>query len=217
MEGGNAMTLDEQAKIEDWLRNRLNLPIYADAYVGAVMVLYQKPKGYVTFVAHAARDIMNGLARDARGDKREQVQYIDRLDNLNKVWDDRWGESQGFSEGQTLDVFPIPRDVCRQIRSLLRNHSGGRIRSSETDELFFQTFLDYNDKDKIPKGLLREWNQAKQWFLGKAHLRAGAFDDSIADDLQGKFFHLHRSLLIAADSAYNRLKELDEILEETNA
>ena len=32
---------------------------------------------------------MNGLARTFRGDERQQVQYVDHLNRIEAVWDDR--------------------------------------------------------------------------------------------------------------------------------
>lgn len=81
----------EQQTICDWIGNKLQLRVYADVFKGALVFLQTKPAGYVTFVSHAARDIMNGLARDVRGDKRTQVHYPQHLDEIQEIWNPLWG------------------------------------------------------------------------------------------------------------------------------
>ena len=83
-------------------------------------------------------------------------------------------------------------------------------------DLFFSTFLDYSDKDKIPGNFLSEWKAAKDWFLGHAHLREKPFRPETDDDLEKHFKCLDGYLYIAASSQYERLKVLNEILDATN-
>lgn len=40
---------------------------YAELYKGAVIILYENPPGYVRFVSHAVRDLMNGMAAAKKG------------------------------------------------------------------------------------------------------------------------------------------------------
>ena len=51
----------EQERVQEWLNVTLALPGYAEIYKGALLLLKWKPPGFVTFVAHAGREIMNGL------------------------------------------------------------------------------------------------------------------------------------------------------------
>ena len=71
-----------QVRIYKWINDTLHLPVYADLFGGAAIFLRGKPPGYVTFVAHAGRELMNGLARTVRGDERQLVQYVDHLDEI---------------------------------------------------------------------------------------------------------------------------------------
>jgi hypothetical protein len=90
------------------------------------------------------------------------------------------------------------------------------MRSSEADGLFFSTFLDYSDKDKIPRNFLSEWKDAKDWFLGHAHLCDKPFRAETENELVKYFNCLDGYLYIAASSQYDRLKDLNEILDATN-
>ena len=47
----------EQQRVYEWLNDDLNLPVFADAYKGAAILINQKPPGYISFIAHAGRDL----------------------------------------------------------------------------------------------------------------------------------------------------------------
>ena len=206
----------EQQKVYEWLNDDLGLPVFAEAYKGAVILLSQKQAGYISFVAHVGRDLMNRLASTVAGIRPEQVQYHQHMDKLQDVWQDEWGFSDGLSQKIAKEGYLIPVKVCQKISDLIEDHKSGRIRSSEADGLFFSMFLDYSDKDKIPWNFLSEWKAAKKWFLGHAHLREGSFREETSDDLVKHFNCLNGYLYIAASSQYERLMVLNEILDATN-
>ena len=206
----------EQKRVYDWLKNTLELPVFADVYEGAVFLLDQKPNGYISFVAHAGRDLMNGLAPTFKGVKRTQVQYSQLVGDIVDLWESKWGLTDALIEKKGVEGNFIPITVCQKIKKLIEEHKSGRIRSSESDGLFFSTFLDYTRKDKIPPNFLSEWKAAKDWFMGHTHLRKNSFSSGAASDLEKHFCCLDGYLYIAASSQYERLKALNEILDETN-
>ncbi len=212
------MTLnEEQQRVYEWLNDKLELPVFAEAYKGAVILLRQKQAGYVSFVAHAGRDLMNRLASTHRGIQSKQVQYVQHLDGLMGDWQDKWGYSDDLSSEIKERGHYIPVQVCQKISTLIEEHKSGRARSSEADGLFFSTFLDYSDRDMIPINFLGEWKSAKDWFVKHAHLREGTFRIETEGDLEKHFTCLHDYLHTAASSQYERLKVLDEILDATNS
>ena len=103
--------------------------------------------------------------------------------------------------------------MCQKISTLIEEYKSGGIRSSAADELFFSTFLDYADKNKIPRNFLIEWKSAKRWFGGYAHLREPPFRAETDSELAKHFNCLDGYLYIAASSQYERLKALNEILD----
>lgn len=210
------MLNSKQQLVYEWLTNDLSLPVFAEAYKGAAILISQKPAGYVSFAAHAGRDLMNRLASTVAGIKSERVQYQQHVDKLQGDWREEWRLSNDLSHEVAENGHLIPIDVCQRISTLIDEHISGRMRSSEADGLFFSTFLDYLDKDKIPSNFLSEWKAAKDWFLGHAHLRDKPFRPDTDDDLTKHFNCLDGYLYIAASSQFNRLKELNEILEATN-
>ncbi|MGG7056238.1 hypothetical protein [Nitrosomonas sp. ANs5] len=206
----------EQQRVYEWLNDDLSLPVFADAYKGAAILKNQKPAGYVSFVAHAGRDLMNRLASTVAGIKSERVQYQQHIEKLQGDWQEEWRFSNELSPEVAEKGHLIPINVCQRISTLINEHKSGRMRSSEADGLFFSTFLEYTDKDKIPKNLIAEWKAAKDWFLKHAHLRGKPFQEKTDNDLVKHFNCLENYLYIAASSQYDRLKDLNEILDATN-
>jgi len=213
----NPMSLNkEQQRVYEWLNDDLSLPVFAGAYEGAVMLLSQKSAGYISFIAHAGRDLINRLASTVAGVTSKQVQYQQRIDKLQDNWRDEWRLSNELLQEEVGKGHLIPTQVCQQITTLIHEHKSGRMRSLDADGLFFSTFLDYSDKEKIPDNLLSEWKEAKKWFLGHAHLRQKPFRADAENNLEKHFNCLDGYLYIAASSQYERLKDLDEILDATN-
>lgn len=206
----------EQNRVYDWLNDDLSLPVFAEAYKGAANLLSEKPAGYISFVAHAGRDLMNILASTVAGIKSGRVQYQQHIDKLQYDWRDEWRLSGDLSQETVEKGHLIPTEVCQRITDLIEEHKSGRVRSSEADGLFFSTFLDYSDKDKIPHNFLSEWKSAKDWFLKHAHLREKPFRAETDGDLVKHFSCLDGYLYIAASSQYERLRSLNEILDATN-
>lgn len=159
---------------------------------------------------------MNGLASTVAGIKSERVQYPQHIDKLQDDWREEWRFSNELSPEVAEKGHLIPVDVCQKISNLIDEHKSGRIRSSEANGLFFSTFLDYSDIDKIPGNFISEWKSAKTWFLSHAHLREKPFRAEVSADLVKHFDCLDGYLYIAASSQYERLKGLNEILEATN-
>lgn len=209
------MTLNsEQQRVYEWLNVDLRLPVFAEAYKGAAIFVLQKPAGYISFVSHAGRDLMNGLASAVAGVKSGRVQYENHIDQLKDHWQKEWRLSDDLSP--EVDGHLIPTQICQRITTLIEEHKAGRERSTDKVGLFFSTFMEYSDRDKIPANFLSEWKAAKDWFLAHAHLREAPFRASIDSDLVKHFGCLDSYLHIAASSQYERLETLNEILDITN-
>ena len=204
----------EQQTVFDWLNDELELPVYAEAYKGALDLLDKKSLGYITFVCHAGRDLMNGLARLGTG--REQVQYVNRLDELQNDWKDEWGTAGVDKIDNPENGHLIPHEVCEQIQDLIDEHRTGRLRPSEAAVLFFSNFLDYAYEEEIPRNLLTEWLNTREWFMGHAHLRDSAFEMDTSTEVERHFQMLDDLLYNAASSELERIRSINEILEETN-
>ena len=204
----------EQQTVFNWLNDELELPVYAEAYKGALEFLEKKSPGYITFVSHAGRDLMNGLARLGTG--REQVQYANRLDELQNHWKDEWGTAGINKIDNPENGHLIPYKVCEQIQDLIDEHRAGRLRPSGAAILFFSNFLDYAYAEEIPRNLLTEWQNTREWFGAHAHLRDGEFEMDAPTEVERHFQTLDDLLYNAAGSELERIRSINEILEETN-
>lgn len=209
---------DQQKKVYEWLNDVLRMPVFAEAYMGAAIFINQKPAGYISFVAHAGRDLMNNLASEFSGinSGAGRVDYVKHVDGLQIDWQDKWNVSDDLvPEGIKLS-HSIPIDVCQKISAMIEDHKSGKERDEDKAARFFSLFLDYSDKDKIPSNILSEWKAAKKWFQGHTHLRKGNFKVETDRDLTMHFRCLEGFLYIAASSQYERLRSLNEILDATN-
>ncbi|MCK9183623.1 MAG: hypothetical protein M0P13_12210, partial [Fibrobacteraceae bacterium] len=205
----------KESLIYEWLKDDLNMPTYADVFLGAVFQLKERPSGFVTFVSHAGRDIMNGVATSKIGIKREQAQYKEILDAIQTDWPfDLLDNSQVEVDGKK--GFLISRKCYNQLNKLIHQHQAGRVRCSDADDLFFQSFLDYSDKKRIPPNFKSEWVTTKAWFLAHAHLNRGTFSLVETEECADRFGVLENFLYIAASSQFERLKLFEDVLKNQN-
>ena len=139
------MLTSNQQTVFNWINDDLELPLYAEAYKGALEQLNKKSPGYITFISHAGRDLMNGLASAAKGIQRQQVQYVNLVDDFRDEWKDEWG-GEGYNTTEDnvkisgwiqrlLRFFRynttedndekghlIPNDICMKIQELVDEH-----------------------------------------------------------------------------------------------
>ena len=208
------MLTGNQQQIFEWMNDILHLPVYADAYKGAVCLLKKKAPGYVTYISHTGRDILNSLPQTVAGITNPQVQYVDLVNKLQNKWQDKW-LGQGLTSSQHDEIgHMIPYDVCDMVTELIKEHEEGRQRSQGKGEYFLNTLLGYSDIDRITN--LRKWKEARRFFVECAHLREKKFSSETLSKVEVYFKVLEDFLFIAATSEYSRIRSLDEILEQTN-
>lgn len=210
------MFTQEQQCVFDWLKNKLRLTIFAETYKGALFLLNEKPPGYITFVAHVGRELMNSLARTCLGIGSSQVQYVQHVDKIQNVWKDHWGAQGLTMSDDSPKGHLIPFSVCQKVKGMIEAHKAGRIRNDDADMFFFSTFLDYSDKDKIPMNFLSDWKAAKKWFQKHTHLGDNELSGDTSSEVVRHFKMLDELLYVAASSEFERIKGTHDILEETN-
>ena len=210
------MLTERQQTVFDWINDDLELPVYAEAYKGAIEQLNNKSLGYITFVSHAGRDLMNGLVPTSEGIKREQVQYVQLVDKFEDEWKDEWGGDGFHPPDNVPKEHLIPNEICQKIKKLVDDHKKGRLRAKEIDSSFFTTFLDYPDKESIPEDLSQEWRRARLWFKDHAHLPNDGFEIQEADEVERHFRNFDNLLYAAAETDIQQLRSIHEILDEAN-
>ena len=161
---------DEQQVVFNWLNDELQLRVYADVYRGACDLLNRQSPGYIVFVCHAGRDLMNGLAPTVRGRKRLQVGYVNFFDDLENRWKNEWGAQGLNNKNRAKGGHLIPHKICRKIKKMIGKHNAGRLRPREVAALFCTTFLGYDENVTIPPTFIEEWLATREWFLNFTHL-----------------------------------------------
>ena len=165
------MLSQNQQTVYNWINDDLKLPVYAEVYKGASEQLNNRSIGYITFVSHAGRDLMNGLAATVNRITSGYVQYVYLVNDFQDDWKDEWGgEENDVPEGNDDNGHLIPNEICKKIKKLVDDHKEGRLRAEEIDSSFFTTFLDYPHKESIPEDLSQEWRRARRWFVGSCSL-----------------------------------------------
>ena len=207
------MLTKKQQQIFDWL-NKLQLPVYAEAYKGSVRLLEEKSPGYGTFVSHTGRDIMNFLARTVVGIPSSQVHYKQKIEDLEKKWLDKRHRQEPISQENQGEGYVISQELSVMITNLIEENKEGSRRKQEAAELFFDMFLGSSDKDK--DAIRKQWKGLGDFFIGCAHLREDDFSDEVLSKIVDNFKILEEFLYIAAEREYSRIKTLDNILEEAN-
>ncbi len=210
------MLTENQQTVFDWLNDVLQLPVFAEVYRGALDILAKKSPGYITFVSHAGRDLMNILVPTVRGTKRVQVQYVQLVEELKNDWKDEWSAAESNTSDNAENRHLIPYDLCEKIKKLIDEHKAGRDRATEADSSFFITFLGYASQEEIPAHLSQQWRSAIKWFRAHAHLRVDSFDMAVSYEVEQHFQTLSDFLYTAAGSALEQLRSIHEILEEAN-
>ena len=210
------MLTERQQTVYDWINYDLELPVYAEAYKGALEQLNKKSAGYITFVSHAGRDIMNLLADSVNSVTADRTQYVDLVNDFQDEWENKWGGDEFHPADDVPKEHIIPHYICEKVKKLVDEHKKGRLRAEEKDSSFFTTFLDYADKENIPENLSQEWEQAIKWFRGHAHLREDEFPIAASNEVEKHFQNLDNLLYAAAGSELEQLRSIHEILEEAN-
>ena len=210
------MLTEEQQRVFDWLNSELGLPGYAESYSGALHLLSTKPPGYLSLVAHVGRDLMNSLGPTIAGIRRSQVQYVQLVDQLQRIWKKAYDDTPSALGGGTQGKQPCPPGISKAVEKLIDQHVAGRNRNSQADAHFFDNCLDYDDIDMVPTTLLKDWREARDHFMKSAHIRHESFPKDTPPKIEESFQVLHSLLYVAAASALVRLKGINEILEETN-
>ena len=198
----------EQLRVLDWLNETLALPVYAEVYQGALFLLKWKPPGFITFVGHAGREIMNGLGPSISGNQRSQVQYVQHVNKLQSEWKDGWTGRGFMTPDDPAGGHWIPYDVCQTVWELIDEHKKGRARANESETIFFSELLDYESLDRVPSNFVQEWKRIKEGFLEFAHIRKSDYGQAVASDIEKHFQALDGLLYVAASSEIERLRGL---------
>jgi hypothetical protein len=189
-------------------------------YQSAVKMLEETSPGYVRFVSHAVREIVNGLPgvlyKDfARGNR---LQYPDRLDEILDGWprESGFGPSAG-SPNSSAQLAISPR-VVALWRSLLDDHLevSRRLKKNATG-LFIAAEVRRSGREPTEADVepaVEEWLRMHKWFVKHVHESKRPIN---ASDFKTHFQQFEQ-FLRNFYQAYSDVHEgLDDVLAKTNS
>tara|TARA_B110001469_G_scaffold111405_1_gene113567 strand:- start:3317 stop:3964 length:648 start_codon:yes stop_codon:yes gene_type:complete len=206
----------QEAIVYEWIKNTLGLPVYGDVFYGAAMLMKERSSGYINFVSHAGRDIMNGLAQTHLGMTRIQTQYVNIVEDKIKA---KWAPielPQSEDDKPTDKSYSITDGAYTAIDHLVCEHNMGRERNRRSDGLFFQTFLNIAPDEALKLQLLQKWKTSKTGFQKMTHISREAHKTDAPDRLEQCYEYLLMLLHHAASRYYEQTNNLHDILEDTN-
>lgn len=211
--------------IREWLRK--NAPSLGELYEGAVSLAYgPKLPGHIRFIAHAVREIRNGLpAALSATVRRGRLEYPDRLDQLTEAW-----TRYGYPLDGTLPVAPpahteevpspdivLPRPLVAQVAALLRDHQGARVRTREAAVHLFEACIprDQFTPDWVVP-VIDQWLDVTGWFMSRTH-DSGEPDAAYEAQVRGQFELFETILGTLSREFFATLEGIDAILAVANA
>lgn len=219
----------QRERIFAWLRDQGGSG-FAEDFKGATMLMHMKVPGYVRFVCHALRDILNGLPAVIAKEERKQVQYPQRLDRIFTRWATEKlprgpiVASSGVLEEQVTGRFvavTISAELVEQLAELLNEHEQGRARGRNNPLTFLEAAIPESagrpDLLAMPRA---QWKALQDDALHLVHENGGGCDkddEAACASLFQRFETLLSSLSSFAGSYYHSLENLDAILEEANS
>lgn len=190
-------------------------PSLAPAYEGALRMLADTEfPGRLHFISHAVRDIADRLVFVLDGElSGSRVNYENHLDNIVQMW-----PTNGLMGSSTTpqDSVSIPITVFKRLDRLLEEHRQRRRRRSN-QQLLFET-LTRNDllPGALNRRLINAFEQEREWFMGRTHLRKERPKDVPEAELQYHFRQFERMLHSFVGDFFTTIGDLDDILQEAN-
>jgi hypothetical protein len=217
---------EKRERICRWLCDK-GASSFAETYKGAVIILHHRHPGYVRFVCHGVRDIINGLPALLARLERPQVDYVKLVGDLESQWDGRKLPRlppviNSAEPGPTIKGnFPdatIPGSIIARVVNLLNEHNSGRVRATENPFRFFEVCAPENkNRRELIAPMVGRWREMQGVFKRNVH-ESGARDLLKAADEVTRAFGVFEEILSSfATGFYEQMEVLDEILENANS
>jgi hypothetical protein len=178
-------------------------------------------------IAHAAREIGIRLPDYLSGERAgKRLDYVSRMDGIEKKWNAHTqisspSASESNPASPSSQGTSIPVELYNELDLLISDHRAARRRPSDAAQRLYEG-LDPENNMKMGDTLrpaLLQWVEITKWFAGRAHdsgkgRRDGDYD---WDEVKRKFELLELSLRSIVGAFFVAVRELDEILAETNS
>src|SRR5206468_3791317 len=162
------------------------------------------------------------------GAKSNRLQYTNRLDDLTKLWvrtglpsDGSFPNTAfGVAAGSTPETseIPIDRRVFIEVAGLIKDHLAARERPEETAIRLFEAIAPENRglRDTL-RPVIQQWLVVTNWFMARAHDSGQTDGDCDEGEFRAKFELFEAVLGALVRGFFSTVKELDDILEDTNS
>jgi hypothetical protein len=218
----------ERQRIKDWLAQES--PSLSQLYEGAVRILFElRPPGYHVFVAHAVREIGNGLEFILFGVKsRQRLDYKSGLDQISTQWKSAGFSADGSlaglepipnSDGSRSKHFKLPLPLANSISKLIAYHGEPRETPFDRAKKLFTRNSPENEKfsDAIRPGV-EQWLEVAEWFMANTHDKRRKEEVVLDyDELRKNFVLFETALGVIARPFFETTDELDKIIEAANS
>ena len=198
-----------------------NAPSLGELYEGALKIIYADNfPGKTRFVAHAVREIRNRLPDVIEGTQSKRFDWKNRLDDLSRKW-----RNAGFGSDlfETKEIpkspeVPIPRNLFVRISDLINEHEAARERPYEAAERLYTIIDPKNEplRDTL-RPIIEQWLEVTGLFVRRAHDSGKTDVDQNWKELKENLEHFEILLIAIIGKFFERLEEIDEILEEANS
>ncbi len=215
-----------RVELRGWFRREA--PSLGDLYEAAVELLYHnRLPGRIRMIAHAAREISNRLPDYLTGERvGKRCDYVTRIDRIEEKWNKHNEISPPLlNQSGPISVspqgIPIPLDLYNDLDLLIKDHRATRQRSLDGARRLYEGLDPENDlkMGDTLRPILLQWVEITKWFTGHAHDsgKGKRDDDYDWDEIRDKFELMELSLRSIVGAFYVAVRELDEVLEETNS
>ena len=224
---GEHWSLSRRVELLAWLQR--NAPALAELYETAVNLVYElRLPGRLRLIAHAVREIANRFPDAISGaQSSSRLNYIGRLDEIAKAWERNGLATDGSVPSITVggsslqnpqEGILVPSPLFRRIAGLLKDHAETRKKPLDAAIRLFEGRNPVNRRlSDTLRPIINQWLEVTDWFVRKVHV-PNVSDTVIDQDELRKQFELFEVTLGAlVRGFFTTVKDLDEILEDTNS
>jgi hypothetical protein len=155
------------------------------------------------------------------------LQYKNRLDELTKKWRRSGLPTDGSFPGTVLGAtgqppaapdVPVPRRAYMEVANLVRDHVATREKPSEAAARLFEGIAPENQPllDSL-RPVIDHWVTITEWFAKQVHDSGRTDGDVDEAEFRNKFELFETTLMALVGRFFETVKDLDEILEDTDA
>lgn len=225
--------LGSEQQVEFWTDNRREIarwlareaPSLGGLYDGALRLLYAPTfPGRTRFVAHAVREIRNGLPAEIVGFKGPgRLDYTSRMDTFSNLWtvakyplDGSLPEMEALPKASTPpSMVAMPLELYQALAELVRDHADARERPYEAARRLFSKTVPPGAE--VPPAPIAQWIKETKWCEKVVHDPRRPNAEMPIEELRAKFELFETMMVPLARPFFIVTDQIDAILEDANS